>query len=301
MPQTGAFFSQAIGGIFLKLFLMTALVMLAFAANSVLNRAALVGGDIGPLPFALIRVLAGAVILAALASATSGTAWLRRMTLGGVVSLALYLVGFSAAYLSLDAGAGALILFAGVQVTMFGGALWAGEDVPLRRWVGSGLALAGLAWMLWPGEGAISLLHGGFMAAAAFGWGLYSLIGRASTEPLATTAAAFLGAVPLVALALFFWLGAGNISGWGIFLAVLSGSVTSGLGYALWYAVLPQLGATRAAVAQLTVPVIAVCGGVLLLSEAVSLRLLLSCILVIGGVSVGLMSRSGSKTAPSPR
>ncbi len=275
----------------MRLFLLTSLTMIAFAANSVLNRLALTGGDIGPAEFAAIRVAAGAAMLLALVLVRGGrlpaAGWRSRLI--GAGTLALYMVGFSFAYLSLDAGLGALILFGGVQVTMFAGGLWAGERPTIRRWLGAGVALAGLVWLMWPGgEVAPDPLGAGLMAAAAVGWGVYSLAGRGSAKPLASTAANFLYAFPVTLLVFMLLPDAGGIGARGAGLAVLSGAVTSGLGYALWYAVLPRLQASAAAVAQLTVPVIAMAGGALVMGEAVTLPLLMAAGVVLGGVALSL-------------
>jgi len=271
----------------MRLAAITALVMVAFAANSVLNRAAVGAGHIGSMDFALIRLVAGALVLAVMASLRDGRRWLGAFRAVNIAALAVYMLGFSLAYVTVPAGAGALILFAAVQVTMFGGAVAGAEVIPARRWAGALLALAGLFWMLAPGAGSAAVGAGSLMALAGVGWGIYSLRGRAGGRPLDTTAASFLGAVPL---ALVAWLivGSGGATGTGVLLAVISGGATSGLGYALWYAVVPELGATRAALWQLTVPVIAVLGGVALLGEALTLRLVLSCALVVGGVAIGL-------------
>ena len=265
----------------MRLAVLTALVMVAFAANSLLNRAAVAGGLIEALPFALIRVIAGALVLGLLARARPG-----RANLLPALWLTLYLLGFSLAYRGLDAGIGALILFAGVQVTMLAGAVLGGERPPARRFVGALVALAGLAALLLPGTGAVpapgpALL----MAAAALGWGLYSLAGRGAKSPLKATAANFLLAVPLVALACLP-AGLQNPDPRGVALAAISGALTSGLGYALWYAVLPGLGAARAAVAQLTVPVIAIAAGALLLGERLSPGAMLASGLVLAGVAL---------------
>ncbi|MCB1397481.1 MAG: EamA family transporter [Rhodobacteraceae bacterium] len=267
----------------MRLLALSALVMVAFAANSLLNRAAVGGGLIGAMPFAVIRVLAGAAVLGLLARARP-----TRRNLGPALALALYLVGFSLAYTQLDAGIGALILFAGVQVTMLAGAAVMGESVPARRYAGAAVALAGLGALLWPGTGAVpGLAPAALMAAAALGWGLYSLAGRGSRDPLRATAANFLLATPVVALAALPFDRTASLPG--VALAVVAGAVTSGLGYALWYAVLPQLGAARAAVAQLTVPVIAVIGGVLLLGEALSPAAALASAVVLAGVALAVL------------
>lgn len=279
----------------MRLILLTALVMVAFAANSVLNRAALAGGYIDPLGFAWIRVASGALALAALVVLRD-----RRLSLAGphrvagVLSLTLYLLAFSVAYVSLDAGVGALILFGGVQVTMFAGAVLAREPVPLARWLGAGLAFAGLVWLLWPaGEARGSVLHGALMLAAALGWGIYSLVGRKAGEPLRATAANFILAAPICFAVLALVPVAPDATAAsmrGISLAVVSGVVTSAMGYALWYSVLPRLAASVAAVSQLTVPVIALAGGMLFLGEAVTLTFVLASVLVLGGVALSVLA-----------
>ncbi len=274
----------------MRLFILTALTMVAFASNSVLNRAALAGGEAGPAAFALLRLLSGAVCLAGLALWQSGFPKLTaRKRVIGSLSLAIYMLGFSFAYVVLDAGAGALILFGGVQITMFIGALFLGERPAPARWVGSAVAFAGLAWLLWPGEvTAPPLGAAGLMASAAFGWGVYSLAGRGATNPLGETAGNFICAAPL-ALLVWFALPDGMTAS-GAALAVTSGAVTSGLGYALWYWVLPKLDASVAALAQLTAPVIAILGGTLFLAEVPETRLLLASAVVLGGVAFGVIS-----------
>ena len=275
----------------MRLFLLSALTMVAFAANSILNRLALEGGGAGPASFAAIRLASGAAMLALLlAWRDGGLRWrIGRADWAGPAMLALYVLGFSFGYVTLPAGVGALILFGGVQVTMFGGALIGGEAVPVRRWAGAGLSLSGLCYLMWPsGEstagGAPDGWGAALMALAALGWGVYSLIGRGARDPLAATAVNFLWAVPAGCLA---WLILPDgVDGRGVALAVASGAATSGLGYALWYRVLPRLGATRAAVAQLCVPVIAIAGGAVLLGEAVTPRAVVASALVLGGVAL---------------
>lgn len=276
----------------MRLFLLTALTMLAFAANSVLNRWAVGAGHIGAVEFALIRLVAGAAMLAALlAWRRTGIAWPgRRGRLAGVLGLSAYLLGFSLAYRGLDAGTGALVLFGTVQITMFAGAVASGEAVPGRRWAGAGLALVGLASIAAPG--AASLVPVLLMTMAGVGWGVYSLAGRGATDPLAATAWNFLLSVPLV-LPIGLLAQGAQPDATGAALAVVSGAVMSGLGYALWYAVLPRLGAARAAVAQLTVPVIAALGGALLLAELPGPRFWLAAGLVLGGVALASLPYSG--------
>lgn len=272
----------------MRLFLLTCLTMVAFAANSILNRMAVADGLIGAEAFALIRVIAGAVILAAL---MKGQGLLQRPSIWGVLGLSAYLIGFSQAYIGLDAGLGALILFGMVQVTMFGGAVLSREAVPLQRWIGMLVAFAGLSFVLLQGlpAGGAAQIGVVFMLIAGFGWGIYSLIGGRVRDPLAAVARSFLWSVPLVAIAS---LGASyTMQPLGAALAVLSGAVTSGLGYALWYAILPALGAGRAAVAQLTVPILAIAGGVFL-GEFPGLTFLIGAAVVLAGIALSVTARA---------
>ena len=276
----------------MRLFALSALVMTAFAANSLLNRAALGAGLIEALPFALIRVASGALVLILLARTFGprGAPFRAgRAHLLPALWLTLYLVGFSVAYLALDAGIGALVLFATVQVTMLAGATLAGDRPSPRRLAGAALALAGLAALLLPGSDAIPSVWAALtMGAAGLGWGLYSLAGRTARDPLGATAGNFILATPLVALACLP-AGLGNVTAGGVGLALLSGAVTSGLGYALWYRILPELGAARAAVAQLTVPVIAIAAGALLLAETLSPGAIAASVLVLAGVALAIL------------
>ena len=274
-----------------RVFALTALTMVAFAANSILNRLAIVEGGMDAVLFAAVRLSAGALLLAGLIVLQKrGFAIGGRGRVWGVAGLLIYIFGFSLAYTALDAGMGALILFGVVQITMFGAAVMGGEGVPGRRWLGAGMAMAGLSWLLWPtGTQAVAWPEIALMVAAGIGWGIYSLVGRAEKDASQATAMNFLIAAPIgIAIAVLLGAEGAAWSPMGVFLAVLSGAVTSGLGYALWYAVLPDLGATRASVAQLTVPVIAALGGFLLLGEAVTMTFVLSALLVLGGVWVSV-------------
>ena len=281
----------------MRIFLLTAFAMIPLAANSVLNRMAIAGGHINAVDFGTLRLFAGAAALVMLCLIFRGGVRLSGSgRVLGVSSLLLYMYGFSFAYNALDAGLGALILFGVVQITMFTGALIAGEDLHSGRWAGAGLALAGLVWLLWPGETAqISLWHGLLMSAAGVGWGLYSLIGRTSGDALSATAANFVIAAPLGLLV--GWVlpadpgAVAGMSGTGIALAFLSGAVTSGMGYALWYSILPHIASSVAAVAQLTVPVLALCGGIIFLGEALTLHFVIASLLVLGGVAISVLPR----------
>ena len=283
-----------------RLFLLTTLTMIAFAANSVLNRAALAEGEAGPASFAAIRTLSGAVCLFALVCFRQGIPQIiapKRWI--GTGALTLYMLGFSFAYIALDAGTGALILFGGTQITMFAGALITGERPTLARWIGAVLAFGGLVWLLWPGAtGAPDAGFAALMAFAAFGWGVYSLVGRSAADPLQETAANFICAAPITLLVLAIMLD--GITSRGMILAVVSGALTSGLGYALWYAILPRIETSVAALSQLTVPVIAAFGGALVLAEAPTTRLILASAIVLGGVALGVLGgqrKIGSKAS----
>lgn len=279
----------------LRVILLVALTMIAFAANSVLNRAALIGDGNGPAAFAALRLTSGAICLALLILFRNGG--FRLLTPDrwiGTSSLALYMLGFSFAYVALDAGVGALILFGAVQITMFAGAVIGGDRPAPARWFGSAVAFAGLVWLLWPAGGfALPPIPGALMAAAAIGWGIYSLAGRRVKDPLAETAANFICATPI---ALIIWLWAQDgLSASGVSLAIASGAITSALGYALWYSLLPRLDTTVAALAQLTVPVITILGGTLFLAELPTLKLILASTLVLGGVAFGVVAGQRTK------
>lgn len=283
----------------MQLFLLAVLTMTAFASNSILNRLGVAHYGTDPILFAVVRTAAGCVVLWVLVMARSGGwpqgGWGRR--LGGATSLALYMAGFSLAYLSLDAGVGALVLFGGVQLTMFAGALWSGDKVSGATFVGCGLAFVGLCVLVWPTEAMqVDLTGAAFMSAAALGWGLYSLLGRGEARPLAATAANFIVCLPMLLPLLMLsearWTFAGIIA------ACVAGGLTSGLGYALWYRVLPRLGAARAAVMQLSVPVIAALGGVIVLSEGLDWRFVAAAVLVLGGITLSL--RKSGPSAPCP-
>ena len=274
----------------MRTLLLTALVMTAFAGNSVLNRLAVADGAIASEPFAVIRLAAGALTLAAIAAARGRPP--TRVSWRGALALLAYMVGFSLAYRGLDAATGALVLFGGVQVVMFAGALASGERIASSRWLGMAVAMAGLALLLGPGAGAPRPWPTAAMGLAALGWGVYSLVGRGASDPLGETAANFLVAAPLCLPLLL--LSSGPVGAAGFGLAVLSGAVTSALGYALWYAVLPGIASSAAALAQLSVPLIALAGGTALIGEWPAARFAPAAALILGGIALGLRpSRRG--------
>ena len=274
----------------IRLTLLVAITMVAFAGNSILNRMALAEALISPDAFAAIRLASGAMALAVLVSLRQrGFDWLGKGSAVGAISLAVYAIGFSFAYLKIDAGLGALLLFGVVQITMFATAILNRQEIiSLWRWIGTAIALGGLVLLLLPGAAAPSLPFAALMIISALGWGFYTLAGKQAKDPLASTAANFLYAAPagLVAWA----LAPSNeiLTTSGVGLALLSGIVTSGMGYALWYLILPKLRTTTAALAQLTVPVIAATGGVLLLGEGVTPLFIGASVLVLAGVGLSL-------------
>lgn len=273
----------------MKLFALIAITMAAFAANSVLNRAGIVVFGMDPLAFAGVRLASGAVMLAVLVGLRGTRPVVRRDNVIGAVWLLLYIVPFSLAYLTLPSGVGALILFGVVQITMFGGSCVIGMLPSARQWAGMSVAMGGLIWLLWPGEGAqFSGLGISFMALSGFGWGMFSLKGRGSKDSLLDTALSFVLLIP-AALVLIL-MGTGWTSA-GVGVGLLCGALTSGLGYALWYRVLPQIAATTGAVAQLSVPVIALIAGAVVLDETVTIQIGVACVIVLGGIAVAVLKR----------
>jgi drug/metabolite transporter (DMT)-like permease len=277
---------------------LTALAMLAFAANSLLCRLALQQQSIDAASFGSVRLVSGALVLWAIVRWRGGPRPAARPDWLAATMLWAYVAAFSFAYLTLPAGTGALILFGAVQLTMFVVGLHAGERFTPAAWAGFALAVGGLLYLVSPGLAAPPLIGTLLMAAAGIAWGVYSLRGRGSGEPVAATAGNFMRAVPLALLvsAASVWLvGAPHASANGMALAVASGALTSGLGYVIWYAALPHLPALRAATVQLSVPPLAALGGVLLLSEALTMRLVVASASILGGIALVLASRARGK------
>ena len=267
--------------------MLTAVAMIAFAANSVLCRLGLGQGLIDAGSYSSIRLLSGAVILAILVGFQRDSAITRpdwRMAAG----LLIYVLFFSYAYLSLDTATGALVLFGTVQLTMFSVSLVRGEQFSPLSWFGFLLAFGGLVYLLLPGATAPDPTGAALMAVAGIAWGAYSLLGRGVSDATGSTATNFIAATP-VALALGFLLpGDVSVSVEGAAYAVASGALASGLGYAVWYRALPALSGTQAATVQLSVPVIAAIGGLLFLAEPVTTRLVIATIATLGGVAIVL-------------
>jgi drug/metabolite transporter (DMT)-like permease len=259
---------------------------------------ALASDAIDPVAFTLIRLGSGVAVLVPLSALMSeprpedkpAGSWRSGL------ALFVYAMAFSLAYVSLETGVGALILFGSVQATMIGAGLWQGERPTVREWLGLLVAMAGLVYLVLPGIAAPDPSGAALMLASGVGWGIYSLRGKGRDAPVAATAGNFVRALPLAAPALVMAWGSLHASGRGVGLAVLSGAVMSGLGYVIWYLTLRHLTATRAAIVQLAVPVIAAVGGILVLAEEPTARLVVASMLILGGVGGAVMARGRGAT-----
>jgi len=286
---------------------LTTAALVAFAANSLLCRLALGERQIDAASYTSLRLLSGAValrVILAVSGRSNRAKQVRSWT--SAAMLFLYAVSFSFAYLTLDAGTGALILFGAVQATMILAGFFEGHRPRALEWVGLIGAFGGLVYLVSPGVSAPAPLGSALMALAGAAWGIYSLRGRASTNPVAATTANFVRAVPFALVASLAVLPDFHITSRGAWLAIASGAVASGMGYVVWYAALTDLTTTRAAVVQLSVPVLAAVGGVLFLSEAVTYRLVISSIVILGGVALAIWGRDYAagirgKTSRGPR
>jgi len=272
---------------------LTCMALVAFAANSVLCRLALGEGQIDAAGFTTVRLLAGALALALIVAARRGGSAQtpHRADWPAAAMLFLYAAPFSFAYRTLGAGMGALILFGAVQTTMILVGVLRGERPGRAELLGLAVALGGLIYLVAPGLTAPPLLGAGLMAVAGAAWGFYSLRGAGAGDPLVRTRNNFLRAVPFTLGLSLVLLGELEMSWQGVLWATISGALTSAVGYAIWYAALRGLTATRAAIVQLTVPVLAAGAGVLMLGEALSWRLTVAALLILGGVGLALGGR----------
>ena len=276
---------------------LTGMALMAFAGNSILCRLALGAAAIDPASYTAVRLVSGALTLGLVARFLGN----RRSRPGssgswsGGALLFLYAIAFAYAYRSLSAGTGALILFAAVQFTMIVSAVRSGETPASLEWWGWSVAMAGLVYLVFPGIAQPSFGGSMLMTVAGIAWGAYSLLGRGVADPIQTTTDNFLRAVPLVLVLTLFQLPLLTVSPIGVVWAALSGTLTSGLGYVIWYAALARLTATRAATLQLSVPVIAGFGGVALLSEDVTARLLIAAAAILGGIGLSVSAQGAAK------
>jgi drug/metabolite transporter (DMT)-like permease len=279
----------------LRILGLTTAAMIAFAANSLLCRAALRGGAIDAASFTAIRLVSGAIVLVAITRVLRGDASDDARSHGSwrsAAALAIYAIAFSYAYLRLGAGAGALLLFGSVQLTMIAGGLIRGERPSLRQWIGLGVAATGMVVINLPSLEAPPPSGAALMILAGVGWGVYSLRGRGARRPIMATAGNFARSVPFAAaLVVVAMATTAQLTTRGVALAIVSGAITSGLGYCLWYAVLPALGAARAAIVQLSVPVIAAVGAIVLLDEPLRRHVAIGGAIILGGLALALWQR----------
>lgn len=273
-----------------RLVTLTTIAMLAFAGNSLLCRRALAHTHIDPATFTTIRIVAGALALMALQLVVA-----RTRSIGGSwrsgLALFAYAAAFSFAYTGLTTATGALLLFGAVQCSMIGYGLLKGERLNVAQTLGVVVAVAGLIYLLLPGLSAPPAVSAILMLGAGVAWGVYSLRGRGAKDATRETTGNFVRAVPFTAVASAAWFSHASIDPAGVGLAIASGAVTSGLGYAIWYTALPALSATRAATIQLSVPAIAAAGGVAILGESFTWRLAIASVAILGGVAIVILSR----------
>ena len=278
----------------LRIFGLTSLAMLAFAGNSLLCRLALKHTSIDAASFTAIRLVSGAVMLLLIVKLRHKTAVGRGNWLSAFALFA-YAAGFSFAYLSLPAATGALLLFGAVQATMTSHGFWAGERLRSLQLLGLLLAFGGMVGLLLPGLAAPPLLGSVLMLGAGVAWGVYSLRGKGAGDPTGVTAGNFLRAASMAVVLSLVLLSQpemrASMDTAGFYYALASGALTSGIGYAIWYTVLPALKATQAATVQLSVPVIAALGGIVFLGESLTLRLILASIAILGGIALVILER----------
>lgn len=274
-----------------RVFIWTLLAMIAFASNSLLCRAALKQTSIDPATFTSVRIFSGAVMLLLIVALRSSFPSRNQGTWISAIALFIYAAGFSFAYVTLSAGTGALLLFGAVQATMILWGLRKGERLDILQVVGIVVALIGLIVLVFPGISAPPLIGSLFMLAAGVAWGVYSLRGKTANNATAATAGNFLRAVPLAALTSAIAFTQMRFDSLGLIYAIISGAITSGLGYVIWYSALTGLRATSAATVQLSVPVLAATGGILLLHEPISLRYVIASIAVLGGILLVVIER----------
>ena len=282
-----------------RISLFTAFALIAFASNSVLNRLALGGNMIDAASYIGIRLVSGALTLWLINGISKRDfSLIRTAFIGASASrflpafyLFTYGVAFSFAYRSLNSGMGAFILFGTVQTTMLSMAILRGERPHISEWLGLMVAIGGLVYLVLPGLSAPDPLGALLMIMAGVAWGFYTLKGRGVKDPLETTALNFILSVPMVLMLIVFTFQKMHLSTEGVAYAIVSGALTSGVGYAIWYAALKGLKTTQAALLQLLVPIIAALGGIIFLSENITSRLIVAGLLIITGVVLALFGK----------
>jgi drug/metabolite transporter (DMT)-like permease len=279
---------------FIKIIASTIFALLAFAANSVLCRLALGDNAIDASSFTIIRLLSGIIILILVLQLTRKPNEIKPKSKGSWLAagmLFIYAIAFSFGYISLDTGTGALILFGAVQITMIMASVISGNKLHFTEWGGLIIAFSGFVYLIVPSLVTPSFKGFILMAVSGIAWGLYTLAGRTSKNPLSDTAYNFMRTSPFILILIIFGLNDAHITPMGILLAVLSGAVASGIGYFVWYIALRGLSVTQAAVVQLFVPVIAAAGGIVFANELITLRLVESSALVLGGILTVILGR----------
>lgn len=275
-----------------KTLVYTTLALFAFAANSVLCRLALGSNTIDASSFTAIRLLSGVLVLFVLLKMSNSNKEVASQgSWFSSIMLFLYAITFSFAYISLDTGTGALILFGSVQITMIIVSVFSGNKLHIAEWIGISIAFTGLIYLVLPDVSTPSFMGFLLMTVAGIAWGIYTLKGRGSINPLVDTAYNFLRTTPIVLILLLVTFYNSHYSSEGIVLAILSGAIASAMGYTIWYIALSGISVTQSAVIQLSVPVIAALGGVLFISEVITLRLILSGLLILGGILIVILKK----------
>lgn len=278
--------------------MLTALAMVAFAANSVLCRAALQDNAIDATSFTLLRLGSGALALMLIASIKGAKLRSQKPAPGAIFMLFVYALCFAFAYIELSTATGALILFAAVQLTMILIGLVQGNRPSKAAWAGSALAVMGLIYLLLPGVETPSLIGAFMMAIAGTAWGVYSLYGKLAGDPVITTTWNFIGAFVLAGFIYLVFSALDvntHLTSEGVIPAIVSGALASGVGYVIWYAALPHLSSITAASVQLSVPVIAAFGGTVFVSEAITARLVIASICILGGIALVIAANTRSR------
>jgi drug/metabolite transporter (DMT)-like permease len=278
----------------IKTILFTGLALIAFAANSVLCRLALGGSAIDASTFTIVRLLSGVIVLTVILNISKINSNSSPSTKGSwpaSIALFLYAFTFSFAYVTLETATGALILFGSVQITMILLTIFSGNRLHISEWVGMAIAFAGFVYLVLPGVTTPSVIGFFLMTVSGIAWGVYTLKGRGSKSPIMDTAYNFLRTLPFVIILAIITMKYAHYSAEGILLAALSGGIASGIGYMIWYSALSGLSVTQAAVLQLLVPVIAAFGGIIFVSESISLRLAVSSTMILGGILMVVLGR----------
>ena len=266
------------------------LTMLAFSGNAILTRAALYSFNMDPELVLLLRVSSGAITLLLISYLGKySLKILSRLHFKTAAALSLYLIGFSYAFTNLETGIGVLIQFGVVQLVMFSSSFFTNPKIPKNKSIGAIIAFSGLIYLLWPSENfTLNMTASVLMAIAGMAWGIYSLLGKTAVSAISATTASFVISTPICLILVILFPSASDFS-WsntGALLAIASGSIMSGIGYALWYYILPKIPSTNAAVSQLSVPLIAAAGGMIFMQELITLKFVISCVLVLGGIAL---------------